>query len=239
MGRKNNFSQHPDEQAPNTAAMRWKWNEWAGLLVSLILCVQLSGCASVSTPTASELTNVNRGEKVIVLFRVTCMIEGQPYEPFSFSTIIDNVNFGLGSFETAGEPRLVMNRYLSEASRREGWTYLVLSPGIYYLAVRPPQRTDGFTYDRMLQSAPRWRIDVSKQAKLMYVGTLSLSGTADKLLFSGRIMSAIYSDDARIENEYVRASRLLSEHFPGLGTPQTVLMKRWKEGDPIFIRSPE
>ena len=52
-------------------------------------------------------------------------------------------------------------------------------------------------------------------------------------------MSAIYSDDARIENESVRASRLLSEHFPGLGTPQTVLMKRWKEGDPIFIRSPE
>jgi hypothetical protein len=71
------------------------------------------------------------------------------------------------------------------------------------------------------------------------VGTLSLSGTADKLLFSGRIMSAIYSDDARIENESVRASRLLSEHFPGLGTQQTVLMKRWKEGDPIFIRSPE
>lgn len=232
------FSQGRSAQKHETSYLLWKWGGLANILVPLILCAHLAGCASVTGPTTSELSAIDSGGKAIVLFRIKSTIDGKPYEPFSFTVVMDNVNFGLGSFETAGEPRPVVNRYLSEESRREGWTYLVLSPGIYYLAVRPPQRTDAFTYDRMLQSAPRWRIDVSKLSKLVYVGTLSLTGAADPLIFGGRIMNSINSDNVIIENEQVRASKLLSEHFPGLGTLQTVLMKRWKIGDPIIIRSP-
>lgn len=190
-------------------------------------------------PTSSELSAVDSGGKAIVLLRIKSTIDGQPYEPFSFTAVVDNVNFGLGSFETAGEPRPVTNRFLSEESRREGWTYLVLSPGIYYLAVRPPQRTNAFAYDRILKNAPRWRIDVSKQSGLLYVGSLSLTGAADPLIFGGRIMNSINRDTAAVENESEQAGKLLSEYFPGLGKMQTVLMKRWKKGDPIIIRTPE
>jgi len=173
-----------------------------------------------------------------VLLRVQCTIDGQPYGPFSFSLGADNVGFGLGSFDSAGQPRAVGLRFLSEASRRAGWTYFVLRPGVYYLAVRPPQRGSLRAYDEALLTGPRWRIDVPEGAKAVYVGTLHLTGEADFLLFGGRIMRSVRGDAALVEDERELASGLLAEEFPALGEAKTVLMQRWHEGEPIIIRTP-
>jgi len=209
-----------------------------GAYCLLALAAWLAGCASVNPPTQTELDAVAAGRRAIVLLRVQCTIDGLPYEPFSHGLGEDNVGFGLGGFATGGEPRALVPRFLSEASRRAGWTYFVLRPGVYYLAVRPPQRSDWRAYERSLLTGPRWRIDVPEGAKAVYVGTLHLSGEADLLLFGGRIMRSVRGDAALVEDERELASGLLAEEFPALGEAKAVLMQRWHEGEPIIIRTP-
>jgi hypothetical protein len=198
----------------------------------------LVGCASTGLPTVKERTAVGAGERAIVLLRVQCTIESQqPYEVFSYSLMDDNISFGLGSFETGGEPeRLTLLRFLSPESRKNGWTYFVLPQGIHYLAVYPPRRTDVFTYERGIRNAPRWRIDIPQDAKLVYAGTLRFTGESDWLLFGGRILRSIRIDEMSVTNDKELAHQLLTEEFPGFGEAQTVLL-RLKQG-PTILRSP-
>ncbi len=205
-------------------------------LLALAAC--LAGCASVNPPAQAELAAVAAARQAIVLLRVQCMIDGRLYKPFSYALGEDNVGFGLGTFDTGGEPRAVVPRFLSEPSRRAGWTYFVLRPGIYYLAVRPPQRSDWRAYERSLQTGPRWRIDVPEGAKAVYAGTLSLTGAADPLLFGDRIMRSIDGDASRVEDEREFAAAVLAREVPAAGEPETVLMRRWREGETIIIRTP-
>jgi len=173
-----------------------------------------------------------------VLLRVQCTIENQqPYEAFSYSLMDDNISFGLGSFETGGEPeRSTLLRFLSAESRKDGWTYFVLPHGIHYLAVYPPRRTDTFTYEREIRNAPRWRIDIPQDAKLVYVGTLRFTGESDWLLSGGRILRSIRIEEMRVTNDEAPAHKLLTEEFSGLGEAQTMLL-RLQQG-PTILHSP-
>jgi hypothetical protein len=205
----------------------------------LALIIQLVGCASTGLPSARERRAMSVGDKAIVLLKVECTIENQqPYEPFSSSMVADNISFGLGSFETGGEPKQSETlRFLSPESRHTGWTYFVLPQGTYYLAVYPPRRTDLSTYQRSLENAPLWRIDVPENAKLVYAGTLHLTGDSDRLLFEGRIMRSIWGGQATVTNDHELARRLFAEYLPEMGEVQVVLMQR-HEGGPIILRSP-
>ncbi len=195
----------------------------------------LVGCASSGLPAGKETKAVAAGKTAIVLLRVVCTVESQqPYEAFSHSLIDDNINFGLGSFETGGEPkRLALLRFLSPESREDGWTYFVIPHGIHYLAVYPPRRTDHLTYERGLTNAPRWRMDIPPNARLVYVGTLRIGGESSQLPLGGRIMN---SDDMSVTNDEERARKLLTEAFPGFGEVQTVIL-RLQRG-PTILRSP-
>lgn len=198
----------------------------------------LVGCASTGLPTVKERAAVDAGEKAIVLLRVDCTVENQqPYEAFSHSVMDDNISFGLGSFETGGEPkRLELLRFLSQESRKDGWTYFVLPHGIHYLAVYPPRRTDVLSYERGLKNAPRWRLDIPPNARLIYVGTLRFTGASIPLLFGGRIMTSIRIDEMSVTNDEEWARRLLTEELPGFGEVQSVLL-RLQQG-PTILRSP-
>ena len=203
-----------------------------------IFVSHLAGCASTGLPTVKERTAVGAGEKAIVLLRVQCTIERQqPYEAFSYSLMDDNISFGLGSFKTGGEPeRLALLRFLSPESRKNGWTYFVLPHGIHYLTVYPPRRTDVFTYERGIRNAPRWRIDIPQDARLVYAGTLRFTGESDGLLLGGRIMRSIRIDEMSVTNDEELARKLLTEEFPGFGEAQTFLL-RLQQG-PTILRSP-
>lgn len=236
-------SQHPPVQSRNVSDGRRRWGgflRFSGLLASVI---HLVGCASTGLPTARERTAISVGEKAVVLLRVESTIENQqPYEPFHFYwgvyLVDDSISFGLGDFKTGGVPkRMETLRFLSPESGRNGWTYFVLPHGIYYLAVYPPRRTDISTYEGRLHNAPRWRIDVPENARLVYAGTLHLTGESDPLLFGGRAMMSIRSDQITVGNDHELAGRLFAEHFPGVGEGQVVLMQR-HEGGPIILRSP-
>lgn len=207
-----------------------------GILISVF---NLFGCTvTTGLPTTTEMTAVSVGEKAIVLLRVESTIENQqPYEPFASSHPDGNISFGLGSFETGGEPkRTEIQRFLSPESRRSGWTYFVLPHGTYYLAVYPPRHTNIFTYWRSLESAPRWRIDIPTGAKLIYAGTLQLTGESVWQLSGRRSIRSIRSCAMTVADDRQIAFKLLTEHFPELGLGQAVLMRQQK--GPIILHSP-
>jgi outer membrane protein assembly factor BamE (lipoprotein component of BamABCDE complex) len=193
----------------------------------------------------AEQSAVSVGEKVVVLLNVQCTVDNQPYGAFIKPTFTTEpiFLFGLGSFETFGELRLIGHRFLSEESRRAGWTYFLLSPGVKYLAVLGPDssaiaKAGAIDSRKYFQEAPRWRIDVPQNVKLIYVGTLQFAGKSDgELLLGGKIIRPAISDEASIRDDHGRANSLLSEHFANAGEAKTILMQRWRRGDPIIIRS--
>jgi hypothetical protein len=194
---------------------------------------------------SSSETVVNQFPKAVVLMRIQCTIDNQPAEPFiKFSLNADPIlYFGLSSFETGGEPVFTGSKFLSEETRREGWTYFMLSPGIYYLSVLGPDSslisimgsTDSGEY---IKKAPRWKLDIPENTSRVYVGTLELKGKVDgSLLFGGKIIKPANGDDFPLKNEHELANRLLSEHFPKTDEVKILLLERWQTGDPVIIRS--
>lgn len=199
------------------------------------LLLNLSGCVTlVGGLSEQELAAVNAGEATIVLLRVECTAGGQPCEP------LENVTFGLGTFQTAGALNQITTRTLSQESARMGWTFFVLEPGLYYLAFLTPRQTDMSTYEKMLQDCPRWKIDIPKNIKLLYVGTLLLEGEGIKPLFGGKDKWRLASiKNMTVQDDHEFAVKLQGEYFADLGPVNTALMQGWQQGDPIILRSPE
>lgn len=219
------------------AGQRWRL-DILRLMSGCLIISQIVGCASIELPTANERAAVGAGEMAIVLLRMNTTVENQqPYEAFKHSITEDNISFGVGSFDTGGEPRrLALLRFLSPESRKDGWTYFVLPHGVHYLAAYPPRRTDIWTYERNIKNAPRWRLDIPPKVKLIYAGTLHLSGKSTPLLVGDRIMTSIQTDNMRVTNEEEFARKLLKKEFPEFGEVQSVLL-RLHEG-PTILRSP-
>ncbi len=207
-------------------------------LVLLVFFSHLAGCASVYVLPDTEQRAVNAGEKTIVSMRIHCKIDNLSGEAFGTSgwTGEPHVALGIGSFETVGEPRRAVHHFLSEESRSAGWTYLVLPPGVYYLAVVGPQ-SDASLKD--LREAPRWRIDVPENTEFLYAGTLVLFGkTHGTFLLGGKIVKPADGEEVVINDESEAAKNLLSKYISHGAETKTILMQRWRRGDPIIIKSP-
>jgi len=208
-------------------------------LALLFLFAHLVGCTSLNVLSDAEKTAINAGEKTVVLLRIECTIDNQPYEPFRAPmwTGEPAVALGIGGFETVGEPRLAAHGFLSEDSRRAGWTYFALSSGIYYLAVLGPESDAGI---KNIRVAPRLRVDVPENTRLLYIGTLPLTGrTEGAFLLGGKIIKSANNEEFIVKNEHELAKSLLAEHFPDSGEMKTSPMQRWRRGDPIIIRTPK
>ncbi len=212
--------------------------------VALFCLMMLGSCMPSAVMNSKDKAALASGEKALVLVRIQCTVDNQPYKPFiSPSFTVDPIfAFGLGTFETVGEPKYAIHGFLSQKARQDGWIYFLLSPGIYYLAVLGPDssvisKNDSTHYHR---HAPRWRLDVPENTKLIYVGTLHFSGKMErKLLFGGKIIRPVNTNNIALEDERERASRLLSEIFPEAGVVKTNLLQRWRPGDSIIIRTPK
>lgn len=187
-------------------------------------------------------------DNAVVLMRIELAIDGLPEQPFprpSFN-IEPLFAFGLGNLETAGapSPSTAPQRFLSDQSRLDGWAYFRLAPGTWYLAVIGPDSSvtamrGSTSFAKVLQSAPRWRIDVPEGARLVYAGTLRTAGRTDgRLMFGGRLIKPGHSQEPTVKDESALAAQLLGEHFAQDGEPHTALLQRWQPGDPLIFRSP-
>ncbi len=219
----------------NTAQPGRIWTTFQTTLSVLAAAILTTGCVGLPTPT--EQSAIISGKKSLVLLRIEATVRGRPYKPFAGIMVVDNFNFAIGTFRTAGKPEPVPLRFLSSKSKKEGWTYFVLEPGTYYLAVRPPQFTDLDTYNKLWKTAPLWRMDVPENARAVYVGTLHLAGDGSWLMFGGRRLESILSSEINTDRDRHCASELLAHSCPSVGNMQVVPLKE-QRGGPIILHSP-
>ncbi len=189
--------------------------------------------------------------RVPVLVRIDLKIDGVAEDPFPRPTFtVDPLfAFGLGNLETAERlSAAVRHRFLSEVSRRAGWVVFDLAPGTWYLGVIGPDSNPTPSWQglarqaeaaRQAESIPRWRIDVPGDARAVYAGTLRVAGrTEGKLMFGNRIIRPVPGSEPLVVDESGLAAALLATETPQAGPPRSVLMQRWRPGEPLVFRSP-
>lgn len=195
--------------------------------LSIIIIGIFTSCARHSLPTAKERSYILGGKKTIVLLRITCELEdGTSVEPFRSSFYADNINIGLGGFLVGGKVRRVEpQRFLSPETRKQGWIYLILKPGIHYIVFQTSQQTDAFTWNKELRYAPRFRVNIPKNKLLVYIGTLHLYCHGGTYLFEGKYFAFFDRRRMVVRNEESLAENLTTEYLSDFGSPQTVLMQ--------------
>jgi len=207
------------------------------LLLALIgFC---TNCAFNRLPTSNERSKILIGQQTIVLVRVTAeLLDGTPVSAFPTNYMADNVNIGVGTFDTGGELELVESpRSLSTELREEGWIYLILEPGTHYFGVMGPRMTSYGVWKRQIKYAQRWRIDIPVDTHVVYIGTLHLYCRGMTSVFVTKIAKRCTEIDQHrtvIQNETVPAQKLAAEYFGTYGAPQTLLIQRQDSPTTIF-----
>jgi len=206
---------------------------------ALVLGLLGSGCAtSPGPPEKGELLTPDGKPRAVLLVRITTEVDGQPATAFSSMLPEDNIWLGLEDFSTGVTATPAELRFLSGETRKEGWTYLLLEPGLHYLAAHEPQSTNVFAYDARWSTCPRWSIEIPNGARVIYGGTLFLPGTGRTMILGPRQL--VTFDPARLEirDETSAAQALARQWFPNL-TPMSVqFLKGHKLGDTIIIETP-
>jgi len=108
---------------------------------AVLLVVGLAGCApsmSIRPPTASNIESVKNRQQAIALFRITTTIDGKAVSPLNPGDSNNGLRIYLASLDGMGAPMLVSPAAPSQNMAADGWHYLMLSPGVYYLLVLPP-----------------------------------------------------------------------------------------------------
>jgi hypothetical protein len=197
----------------------------------------IGGCSATGVLLDRDSAAVKAGRESIVLLRVECVIDDLGCEAFPSMNPFDaQIWFNVGGFESAGAPKRdsLDTAFLSDASRQAGWTYFVLAPGVHYLSAQANRNRS----DEALRNAPRWKVDIPQGSKVLYAGTLHVTGRGERLLFGGTAMDAIRGDEATVRDEHELADKLASELLPDFGPVTVALMQRWHPGEPIILRSP-
>ncbi|MFO0826769.1 MAG: hypothetical protein U0572_01360 [Phycisphaerales bacterium] len=200
----------------------------------------LAGCTFPLAPTKDELAQIDAGDAVFVLARLECTIDDAPQEATlvsSWSSPLFQVQ--LGSFGTVGQPTLAPIRFASDESCHAGWFFLLLSPGVYYLAVTGPDTDAYATSDPTAIGSPQWRFDVPERARAVYLGTIRTRGrTTDTSLSGASIIAPANPAEIPIVDERNDALAIVRQCVPGADDVALVRLVRWYPGEPRVIRTP-
>ena len=190
----------------------------------------LTGCM-VRPLAIDEQLSIQRGQRVLVLLRMTSVVEG-----VSHDHTLQDVSIGLGSFETVSRVERIDTRCFSEETSDQGWLFFVLEPEVYYLAFQGTRQTDIRTYDAELRNAQKWRIDVPENVSSIYIGTVHIRCRSALYFFERDHCDFI--DEVIVSNEEEVARRVVADHVPGIGQPETVLIER-HDSPTIILRVPK
>ena len=136
----------------------------------------VASCAFNKPPTKGEYLAIAEGQKSLVLLRVTGEITGESaIDAFSSFAADENFNIAVGDFETGGALKRIENqKFLSAKTRKQGWIYFFLEPGIYYLGFQGPRMTTPNNYKEQWGKVQRYRIDIQPDLPVVYIGTMHL-----------------------------------------------------------------
>ena len=217
----------------------------ATFMATSVLVLAGTGCQSTAGLTPAEREQVQAGDRVVVLLRIQCTIDGQPWESFAEHGLVEEgiFAFGLGSFETVGVPVPAYPRSLTADSARDGWVYLLLAPGTYYIAVLGPMNDANYRVAAgdlaSLLNSPRWRLEVPEGVAVVHPGTLLFEGRTTGTLMFGKPILAPNPDAAVVVRDDVdEAGVVAARHFPSVDSVPFVPLQRWRPGEPRVITTP-
>ena len=215
------------------SSQRWLW------LGMVVIALAASGCVNVGRPTVNDLRTKDGHNRTVVLIRVVTEIDGRKLPAFPGAYGLDSIWLGLGGFSSGGKIAVAPLQFFSKETRLDGWTYLILEPGIYYLAPHPPQNENAFAYDASWkQTSPCWRFDIPRNVPVIYVGTVFVPGTGLWQIFGGR---RLYDFDIKrfdICDESAAAGTIHEAWLEDLGPLTTRLVENYSSSEPIILESP-
>jgi hypothetical protein len=210
-------------------------------LAAAVLALAGAGCAATSgPPRPQDLLTRGAKQKAVLLVRVITEVEGQIAPPFPSSmSPADNLSLGVGDFSSGGKIQSGKIHFLSDDTRNEGWTYILLEPGqVYYLAARAPMSTSAATYNAQWGTCPRWSIEIPADARLVYGGTLYLPGKGRWMIVGPRKLASFDRAQLAIRDESALASEISRRWFPTLLPMSVQLAKEYHPGDTIILQTP-
>jgi len=117
-----------------------RFNLTRALPTLLVLAIGLAGCVpavSVRPPASADLDKVKDGQLAVAFFQVKTIIDGKALSPLEANSN-SSLRIYLANLSEHTAPKPVSATMPSEAAAVEGWRYLLLPPGTYYLLVLPP-----------------------------------------------------------------------------------------------------
>ncbi len=201
----------------------------------------LSGCIhSVRLPDAADSQAVRAGEKAIVLFRHQSLYDSKPRETLE-TFPREGFGFEMGCLDEDDKP-LAPIIYLSspsEKERKEGWAYLLLKPGGYYLAVaragadqNPPATVRIATLGRWghlsgaaVEVDRTWWFHVPPGSGVVYIGSFSNECTTGRGIF-GNLIGRCTEVALRDETETARS--IAAARFGGYGAFRAVPARQYQ-----------
>lgn len=195
-----------------------KFDLFSRFIFLIVITLTVVSCTT-GLPTANERSDVQSGKKSVVLLRITCESaeDNTPIE--AFPKVSNPVYIFKGGPIIGGKVDVAgAYRFLSPETRKQGWVFFYLEPGIHYLVFEGMASAAGMYY------SPRYEVKIPENSPVVYIGSMHLycespyifetaCGTFDK----GRMI---------VSNEEIKAKKLQKEFLPDLGSPQTVLMER-------------
>lgn len=110
---------------------------WVGMLFAV--CVPaLAASPAVKSRGAADMEKVRGHQAAVVLLRVTMTIDGKRVDVARGGDANRLPKFFLANLDALSAPENVIPPSLTRAAADDGWRYLVLSPGTYFLLMLPP-----------------------------------------------------------------------------------------------------
>jgi hypothetical protein len=182
----------------------------------------LAGCVSISPFDAANLSRVRSGEEAIVMMRFSVTDQdGAQITPFAFWLPEVNIELELGDFDSGGmaNQQIRVSQFPTAAARDEGFIYLILKPGFYYLTIKGGANADAMSNARGLPTITRWRIELPQGIPVLYAGSMILSGKSYRLPQDEIVITSVDQAATRVIDETDRARSAVARDLPDFGAP--------------------
>lgn len=194
-----------------------KFDLFSRFIFPIAITLMVASCTH--PPTVNERSDVQSGKKAVVLLRITCESQEDNTPIEAFPRISNPVYIQKGGPVIGGKV-YGFGRYgfLSPETRKQGWVFFYLEPGIHYLVF------EGILSIRGIYYSPRYEVKIPENSQVVYIGSMHLY--CIKYDF-GRSCGAFDKDKMIVSNEEIKAKKLQKEFLSDLGSLQTVLMDRF------------
>ena len=207
----------------------------------LLAFLSLSGCLhSVRLPDAADSQSLRAGEKAIVLFRHQSVYDSKPRETLG-TYPMEGFGFEMGCLDEDDKPLapVILLSSPSDKECKEGWAYLVLKPGSYYIAVaragadqNPPAtiRTAtlgrwGHLSEKSIDLDRTWWFHVPQGSGVVYIGSFSNTCRTGRGIF-GNLIDRCTEVAVRDETESARS--IAAARFDEYGHLRTSLVREYQ-----------